>query len=164
MQAEVKFCPNCGADVEGLIHHCDCCGELLYSKKVLFSRMTYCTGAFFDIDVYLNAIFDRLNEIDSVNYEDVLERIEFDFWCFPIEKRPGVRFYPARKRAIVTIEVDDDAYIYGTKEEKRALLTDEISANLKELRRRFQKRGICADDLFVRAEKKLQENLRQPIE
>ena len=50
MAMEDTLCPKCGANVEGLIKWCDCCGAELHPKNTLFSRMTYCTGAFFDID------------------------------------------------------------------------------------------------------------------
>ena len=142
-------CPNCGANVEGLISRCDCCGAELHPKKTLFSRMTYCTGAFFDIDQYLNAIFDQLDTIPPEPYTDVLERIEFDFWCYPIDKKAGVTYYASRKRAIVTIRVDADAYIHGTKAEKLALLTCEVREKTDLLRRRLAGKNIHMDGLFL---------------
>ena len=29
----MKWCPKCGADVEGLLYYCDCCGAFLEEKK-----------------------------------------------------------------------------------------------------------------------------------
>lgn len=149
---EYPMCPACGANVEGLVERCDCCGAALHPKKTLFSRMIYCTGAFFDIGQYAGEIFVRLDQIPPEPYAAFLERIEFDFWCFPIDKKPGVTYYASRKQAIVTIEVDADAYIYGTKEEKRALLLGEVKEKLKLLQTRLEKRGIHPDDLFQRVE------------
>ena len=94
---EEVLCPKCGANVEGLIEWCDCCGAKLHPKNTLFSRMVYCTGAFFDIDIYLNQIFDKLNNICPDSYADVLQRIEFDFWCFPIKKKTGVSPHKFKK-------------------------------------------------------------------
>ena len=145
---EPKLCPKCGADVEGLIHHCDCCGALLHPKNTMFYTMVYSTGAFFDIDQYLNNIFDRLDKISPELYADVLQRIEFDFWCFPIKKRTGVSYYASRKQAIVTIEVDADEYLYGTKEEKLDLLTREVKEKMEILHNRLLKKNIHIDDLF----------------
>lgn len=145
---EEAFCPQCGANVEGLTQWCDCCGAALHPKKTLFSRMVYCTGAFFDIGQYLNGIFDRLDTIPPEPYADVLQRIEFDFWCYPIEKKPGVVYYASQKRAIVTIAVDAGGYIHGTKEEKLALLTGEIKEKMELLRCRLAKKEIHIDDLF----------------
>ena len=149
---EPKLCPKCGADVEGLIHHCDCCGALLHPKKTMFCTMVYSTGAFFDIGQYLNHIFDQLDKISPEPYTDVLQRIEFDFWCFPIQKRTGVTYYASRKQAIVTIEVDADKYLYGTKEEKLDLLTSEVKEKMELLHNRLLKKNIHIDDLFLQIE------------
>ena len=153
---EETLCPKCGANVEGLIQWCDCCGAELNPKKTLFSRMTYCTGAFFDIDIYLNQIFDKLDQIPPEPYADVLQRIEFDFWCFSNQKKTGVAYYASRKQAIVTIEVDADGFIYGTKEEKLALLTGEVKAKMDLLRQRLLKKKIYIDDLFQKIDEALQ--------
>ena len=134
--------------MEGLIEWCDCCGAKLHPKNTLFSRMVYCTGAFFDIDIYLNQIFDKLNNIRPDPYNDILQRIEFDFWCFPIRKKTGVIYYASRKQAIVTIEVDADEYIYGTKEEKLSLLTHEVKDKMDMLHNRLLKKKIHIDELF----------------
>ena len=145
---EEALCPKCGANVEGLIEWCDCCGAKLHPKKTLISRMTYCTGAFFDIDIYLNQIFDKLDHISAEPYGDVLKRIEFDFWCFPSKKKTGVSYYGSRKQAVVTIEVDANEYIYSTKEEKLALLTHEVKEKIDILHHRLLKKKIHIDDLF----------------
>ena len=152
---EETLCPKCCANVEGLIEWCDCCGAELHPKKTLFSRLTYCTGAFFDIDIYLNQIFDKLGNIPPEPYADVLHRIEFDFWCFPIKKKTDVTYYASRKQAIVTIEVDADEYIYGTKKEKLALLTYEVKDKMDILHQRLLKKKIHIDDLFSQIDEAL---------
>lgn len=152
---EEVLCPKCGANVKGLIEWCDCCGAELNPKKTLFSRMTYCTGAFFDIDTYLKSIFDKLDNIAPEPYAGVLQRIEFDFWCFPIKKKTGVSYYTSRKQAIVTIEVDADEYIYSTKEDKLALLTREVKEKMDLLRQRLMKKKIYIDDLFLQIDEAL---------
>mgnify|MGYP007111756373 CR=1 FL=1 len=32
----MKWCPECGADVEGLLYRCDCCGASLEERKKRF--------------------------------------------------------------------------------------------------------------------------------
>lgn len=152
---EEALCPNCGANVEGLTTWCDCCGAELHPKKTLFSWMVYSTGAFFDIGQYINIIFDKLDDIPPEPYADVIQRIEFDFWCYPIEKKTGVSYYASRKQAIVTIELDADEYIHDTKEEKLALLTGEIKEKMDTLRKRLAKKNIHIDDLFLRIDEAL---------
>ena len=149
---EGPLCPKCGANVEGLVEWCDCCGAALDPKKTLFSWMTYSTGAFFDIGLYLGEIFEKLDQIPPEPYADYLERIEFDFWCYPIDKRSGVTYYASRKHAIVTIEVDPEEYLWGTKEEKRALLLREVKEKLRLLQGRLEKKDIHIDDLFQRVD------------
>lgn len=152
---EPKLCPKCGANVEGLIERCDCCGALLHPKKTLFFRMIYSTGAFFDIGQYTSEIFDKLDGIPPEPYADVLQQIEFDFWCYPIQKKAGVSYYASRKQAIVTIEVDADEYICITKEEKLAFLTREVKEKMEMLHERLTKKKIHIDDLFLRIEEAL---------
>lgn len=153
---EEALCPKCGANVEGLVQWCDCCGAELNPKQALFSRMTYCTGAFFDIDIYLNQIFDKLHNIPPEPYSDVLHKIEFDFWCYPIKKKTGVSYYASRKQAIVTIEVDRAEYLYGSTEEKLALLTCEVKEKMDILHQRLLKKKIYIDDLFQKIDQALQ--------
>lgn len=152
---EPKLCPNCGADVEGLIHHCDCCGTLLNPKKTLFSTMIYGTGVVYDIGIYLSQIFDKLDLIKPEPYSEVLQRVEFDFWCFPIMKKTGVAYYASRKQAIITIELDVESYIYGTKEEKLTLLKQEVQEKMEMLHGRLTKKKIHIDDLFLQIDEAL---------
>ena len=63
--------------------------------------------------------------------------------------------YASRKQAIVTIEVDADGFIYGTKEEKLALLTGEVKAKMDLLRQRLLKKNIYVDDLFQKIDEAL---------
>ena len=152
---EEALCPNCGANVEGLTTWCDCCGAQLHPKNTLFSRMVYRTGVVFDIEQYLNPIFDKLDNIPPEPCADIIRHIEFDFWCYPIEKKPGVSYYASRKQAIVTIEVDAYEYIYGTKEEKLALLTGEVKEKMAVLCQRLAKKKIHMDDLFLQIDEVL---------
>lgn len=152
---EEALCPKCGANVEGLIKWCDCCGAELNPKKTMFSWMIYSTDAFFDMGQYTDQIFDKLVNIPPEPYAEVLQRIEFDFWCFPTWKKAGVYYYASRKQAIVTIEVDGDAYIYGTKEEKLALLIGEVKEKMDMLRQQLTKKKIYIDDLFLQIDEAL---------
>lgn len=147
-QYNLKECPNCGANVEGLIHHCDCCGELLYPAKTLFSYMVYEAGPFFDIQLYLNKIFDKLTEVPVEPYQDSIRKIEFDFWCYPIKKKTGVTYYPSRKQAIVTIRLDDSDYLVCTKREKMMLLVDEIQSQIDLLQIKLKKREMDYTEMF----------------
>lgn len=152
---EAKLCPKCGANIEGLIQWCDCCGAELNPKKTLFFRKIYSTGAFFDIGQYTSKIFDKLDHIPPEPYADVLRRIEFDFWCYPTTRKTGASYYASRKQAIITIEVDADKYLYGTKEEKLALLTREVKEKMDMLHQRLIKKKIYIDDLFLQVDEAL---------
>lgn len=71
------------------------------------------------------------------------------------KKKTGVSYYPSRKQAIITIEVDGDAYLHGTKEEKFALLTREITEKMDMLQKQLIKKKIHNDDLFLQIDKAL---------
>lgn len=147
-QFDLKECPNCGANVEGLIHHCDCCGELLYPTQTLFSYMVYEAGPYFDIQLYLNRIFDQLAEIPVEPYQEAIRKIEFDFWCYPIKKKTEVTYYPSRKKAIVTIQLDNSEYIFCSKQDKMMLLADEMKNKIDLLEARVRARKIECAKLF----------------
>ena len=155
----LKECPNCGADVEGLIHHCDCCGELLYPKETLFSYMVYEAGSYFDIQLYLNKIFDKLSEVPVAPYQEAIRRIEFDFWCYPIKKKPGATYYSSRKSVIATIRLDNSDYIFCSKQEKMELLVDEMQSKIDILEARLRERKIDCEELFKQI-KEILENAR----
>ena len=158
-QYSLKECPNCGADVEGLIHHCDCCGELLYPAQTLFSYIVYEAGPFFDIQIYLNEIFDKLANVPVEPYQEAIRKIEFDFWCYPIKKKTGVTYYPSRKQVIVTIRLDNSDYIFCSKREKMKLLVDEMQSMIDLLEIRLRERRINYGELFEQI-KEILENVR----
>lgn len=149
MSENLKLCPNCGADVEGLILYCDCCGELLDQKESLFSYMVYEAGPYFDIMLYLRKIFDRLADVPTDPYADYIQEIDFDFWCYPIKKKTGPVYYHSRKKAIVTVQVDSNTYLYGTKAEKLAYLIHTVQENMDTLSCRMQAKNIETGDLFT---------------
>ena len=155
----LKECPNCGADVEGLIHHCDCCGELLYPTQTLFSYMVYEAGPFFDIQLYLNMIFDKLAEVPVEPYQEDIRKIEFDFWCYPIKKKTGITYYPARRQVLITIRLDNSDYIFCSKRERMKLLVDEMQGKIDLLENRLRERKIDYGKLFEEI-KEILENVR----
>lgn len=163
-QHDLIECPNCGANVEGLVHHCDCCGELLYSTKSLFSYMVYEAGPFFDIQLYLNAIFDKLGEVPVEQHQEYLSIIEFDFWCYPIKKKTGVAYYPSRKQVIVTIRLDNSDYLFCSKREKMIQLVDEMQCKMDLLQVRLKERKIDCTELFEQIRRILSDVRNQSID
>lgn len=149
---EEKLCPECGANVEGLIKWCDLCGADLNPVKSMFYYRIYSTGSFYDIGIYINRVFDELDKISPEPYREVLERIEVDFWCFPIRKKTGVAYYGSRKKAIVTIEIKAEDYLLKSKEEKYALIRGEMQEKMEMLRMRLEKKGIRLNELFSQIE------------
>lgn len=146
---KIKICKHCGANIEGLIHHCDCCGALIHPTRSLFYCTVYGTG------IELCGIPDKLDLIDGEPYADVLQRIDIDIWCFSPKKKTGAAYYPSRKQAIITVELDIESYVRGTKEEKHALLAREIQEKMNILRERIASRHIHMDDLFLQISKAL---------
>ena len=141
--AESTLCPNCQANIEGLTHHCDCCGAALDPPNTLFSYTVYGTA----LDG-LNSIFDKLDAIDPEPYADVLQCIDVDFWCFPTKRKSGATYYTSRKKAILTIQLDMEQYIQSSPQAKRALLVKELQNKLDVLHRKLIETGSCTDGLF----------------
>ena len=56
----MNFCPNCGANVEGLISWCDCCGAPLVNDDYIIAHSLY-FEEYGDIGRLIDAVVERLN-------------------------------------------------------------------------------------------------------
>ena len=79
----MKNCPGCGANVEGLTHHCDCCGALLSTTTSFFIWHTFVTEASGDLYVFMKEIFQKFDGIDYSQHSDILQMIEINVFCYP---------------------------------------------------------------------------------
>ncbi len=79
----MKNCPSCGANVEGLTHHCDCCGALLNAPTSFFVWHTFVTEASGDLYLLMKELFQQFDGIDFSQYRDILQVVEVNVFCYP---------------------------------------------------------------------------------
>lgn len=79
---KMKVCPNCGANIEGLLYRCDCCGAMLSNSNSVFVQYTHTMAETGDLGSYMSNILDIINS--SRIYEFFpLDIIAFDIYCYP---------------------------------------------------------------------------------
>lgn len=116
-------CLNCGANVDGLISWCDCCGAALTEPEYvcLFEHDYMDSG---DITDYLTAIVARLNQTALKQVCPVVSRIELVTYCYPaslvreLRLKNGSRFSKKDGCVRVTVVFDYEAYIRKSRSEK----------------------------------------------
>ena len=161
----MKLCPHCGANVEGLIHHCDCCGGLLDTTPHLFS---WCSVDFaHDFGYNAGIIMRQIDTTEISPYEEFLSGIQFNFYSLPESVaqsenlRNRVYYSPSRKTAIVTVVVyfndyvyaDVDKKIYTAKDVRMDMVARAISSGLHNLQARLLKSKCSIEDIVTRADK-----------
>ena len=150
----MKNCPSCGANVEGLTHHCDCCGALLSTTTSFFVWHTFVTEASGDLYVFMKEIFQKIEGIDYSQYSDILQMIEVNAFCYPesIISEQGIKnrlyFSTARKKVSLTVVLNYDEYICSNKSEKKEILSLELKAGFMRIRKRINQHNN-AIDLFL---------------
>ena len=158
----MKWCPKCGADVEGLLYRCDCCGASLEEKKKRFFtcsiyELPQCLG--FSSLTY--EMIDALQPKNPEKYEDFLEEVGIRMVCYPeailadgnIKDR--LRYSQKKKYAGLTITVDFDEFVYADRKEKASLVAKAILQGVSLLQTRFYKSKVSIDDLVMEADRLL---------
>lgn len=141
----MRLCPSCGANVEGLTHHCDCCGALLSTTTSFFVWHTFVTEASGDLYSFMKDIFQKFEGIDASQYSNFLQKIEVNVYCYPdsilIEQGIKNRLYfsTARKKASLTVVLNYDDYVYGDRNAKKELLSLELKAGFTRIRNKIIK-------------------------
>lgn len=82
---EMKYCPRCHANVEGLVHHCDCCGALLSVNRDFFIWHAFTMSASGDLPDHLKEFFSKANSCNSEGTAANLREIVFDVYCYPAQ-------------------------------------------------------------------------------
>lgn len=140
----MEFCPHCGANTEGLIHHCDCCGQLLHPVDHLFWWHTAETCA--DFGTTINIIVEELEQLDASPYEKYIKSIELNYFCLTEEMFHGkplrnrVYYSSIRKNAILTFDVEHSQFAGKEKQEKLRIVAIAIQNGLHTLQERLLKR------------------------
>ncbi len=150
----MNVCKNCGANVEGLTHHCDCCGALLCTTTSFWVWHTFATEASGDVYTFMREIFCQFDRIDFSKYDNILQTIEVNVFCYPesmiIEQGIKNRLYfsTVRKKASLTVVLNFDKYIGGSRSEKKELVRVALKAGFMRIRKKASAVGSEIDELL----------------
>lgn len=141
----MKYCPNCGANVEGLVNHCDCCGAQLGSLPYL--RWNGCTvSSVGDVSDHLKIIFDDANLAIANTNLDGLPPIVFTVFCYPPEMIENFNmrdhFYYSRSKKLICVIViiPYDEFLHSDRDKKRELVKQTICSSFKKIIKSYRKK------------------------
>ena len=133
----MKFCPNCGANVEGLISRCDCCGAPFDNNDYMIAHSFY-FQEFGDIGRLIAAVVERLNQKNLPTVIPSISKIELVIYCYPsalvqeLNLRNRSRLTKKTRKATITIVFDSEFYAEMTANEKEAYVEQTILSALSD--------------------------------
>ena len=158
----MKWCPECGADVEGLLYRCDCCGASLKEKKKrFFTCAVYELPQCFGFSSLTYEMIAALQPESPEKYGDFLEEVGIRMICYPesllvdgnIKNR--LQYSQKKKYAGLTITVNFNDFVYADNAEKANLVATALLHGIHLLQTRLHKSKISIDDMVARSEKLL---------
>ena len=158
----MKWCPECGADVEGLLYRCDCCGASLKEKKKrFFTCAVYELPQCFGFSSLTYEMIDALQPESPEKYGDFLEEVGIRMICYPesllvdgnIKNR--LQYSQKKKYAGLTITVNFNDFVYADNAEKANLVATALLHGIHLLQTRLHKSKLSIDDMVARSEKLL---------
>lgn len=141
----MDICPNCGANVEGLVYHCDCCGAPLKTVAEMFVYHAMTVAAAGDVTNYLKPIVHRLNKSGLESTFAPIHPIILEVFCYPqhmlqeLHIRKKVYLSRKKNKAILTEVIPYDAFTEASQHQKEALVRDAVSHGLSCLLKRIGK-------------------------
>lgn len=135
----MKNCPNCGANVEGLLYQCDCCGARLSSNNPVFVQYTNTMAETGDLGSYMKNILEKLNDGQIEKLFFPLNTIAFETYCYPEEMvlkfniRNKNYVSLRKKKAILTRVICYEEFVVMSKCQKMTFLSEVVKEGLLEL-------------------------------
>ena len=155
----MKWCPKCGADVEGLLYCCDCCGASLEEKKKrFFTCGVYELPQCFGFSSLTYEMIAALQPESPEKYGDFLEEVGIRMICYPESILSNgniknlLRYSQKKKHAGLTITVNFNDFVYADREEKASLVATALLNGIHLLQARLYKSKLSIDDIVVQAE------------
>lgn len=147
----MKNCPNCDANVDGLLYQCDCCGYIFLKNNSLFIQHVNTVAGSGDLAGYLKDILDRLNSSEIAKQFHSLDIVTIEVYCYPkymvkeynIKDKNYVSL--RKKKAILTRVVCYEEFITLEAQQKAIQLSDLIKECLLNLY--IKVNGQCAERL-----------------
>ena len=149
----MKFCRYCGANVEGLVHHCDCCGAPLEISNDIFIWHIFVTSGAGDVPQFVKEQFDKINQI-AANYQEVLPCITFNIYCYPSEMvqshriKDSIRVFSSQRKVSIRLVIDYESYVNSPVSEKKCLIRNAILKTLAQLRHRLDKAHLFLESFW----------------
>lgn len=105
----MDICPNCGANTDGLISYCDCCGcKLNVMQAVFVARIHEYVGTS-DVGTVIMDSVKKLNGIITNEMLLDIDKIIIQSYCYPSHLiaemclRNQTRIYKKKREAVITI-------------------------------------------------------------
>ncbi len=149
----MKNCPNCGANVEGLISRCDCCGAMLAQIRPVFVQYINTVASAGTLSVYMKRILDKLNFSGIERFFPQFHTIAFEIYCYPKDMLQEYDIHSKnyvslrRKKAIITRIVFYREFLSMNGDEIMAQLSELVIRELLNLRIKMSNSG--AEELEV---------------
>lgn len=163
----MKYCPECQADVEGLVYRCDCCGASLEEeKKHFFTCGIYELPQCLGFSSLVREMVDALQPANPKKYQTFLEKIGISMVCYPewmLEDgniKNQLRYSAVKKYASLTIIVNYNDFVCADREEKASLIAVSLLRGIHLLQTRLRKQNFSIDGLVTQADTILNKYIR----
>ena len=138
----MKECPFCGANVEGLVNRCDCCGANFITNTDLFVENLFMTGVSGDLPNYVRPVLKQLNAGTFREYFESYKTIVFVIYAYPQSMVTELALHDKkyistkRKKAIFTHVILCEEWAQMTSSQKKSVIQTLILDSLLALERR----------------------------
>ena len=163
----MKYCPNCGADVEGLLHRCDLCFAILDPEYHFWGNAQYLLPQCLHFSQIVREILAAIEPPDVSKHAEYLNHAIFGLVCYTpgmcehMGIKEHVRYYPSKKRADMTAIIDVREYMYATRKEKEKLIADAMHRSIIMLDARMKRYKRDISDIVLYAEEGLKKYRNQ---
>ena len=155
----MKYCPECQANVEGLVYYCDCCGASLEEKKKqFFFCAIYELPQCFGFSELTREMIDGLQPTNFEKYEAFLQEVGIRMVCYPKfiladGKIKNQLYYSQKKKsARMTIVVNFNDFVGADRGKKASLVATALLQSVHLLQTRLNKSKLSIDDIVAQAE------------
>lgn len=155
----MQYCPKCGANVEGLTHHCDCCGAILSPTVSLFTWHAFMMQGSGDLYRYANKVFCKLEKLDAFKYDEHVKSIEVNLYCYPDEIikaekiKCNVYYSKLNRKMRINLVVDYSSYVYGDSKLKEQEVINAVLNGIRTAVKKAACSSIYIEDLLDDVEK-----------
>lgn len=143
----MKCCPNCGANVEGLLYQCDCCGAMLLQTNPVFVQYTNTVAEAGKVSSYMKVILDKLNLGCVDSYFPQFNTIAFEMYCYPEDMVHKFNIHDKnyvslrRKKAILTRTIRCEEFLMLEECQKITMLSKLVMEGLLGLHAKVSSSG-----------------------